>query len=56
MFVPIPSVPRTALEDMSDLFRMAMAHSGDKVPVREEVVLAGSILRWNNCVWESDSV
>ena len=35
-----PKRAETALEDMSDLFRMAMAHHGDLVPVRQEIELA----------------
>ena len=39
-----PKRAETALEDMSDLFRMAMAYSGDMVPVRHEVELARQYL------------
>ncbi|MBI3902418.1 MAG: histidine kinase [Nitrosomonadales bacterium] len=39
-----PKRAETALEDMSDLFRMAMAHSGDLVPVRQELALARQYL------------
>ncbi len=39
-----PKRAETALEDMSDLFRMAMAYSGDLVPVRQEVALARQYL------------
>ncbi|MBI5658930.1 MAG: histidine kinase [Nitrosomonadales bacterium] len=39
-----PRRAETALEDMSDLFRAAMAHSGDLVPVRHEVALARQYL------------
>ncbi len=39
-----PKRAETALEDMSDLFRMAMAHSGDMVPARHEVALARQYL------------
>ncbi len=39
-----PKRAETALEDMSDLFRMAMAYSGDMVPVRQEVALARQYL------------
>lgn len=39
-----PKRAETALEDMSDLFRMAMAHSGDLVPMRHEVALARQYL------------
>ena len=39
-----PKRAETALEDMSDLFRMAMAHNGDMVPVRHEVALARQYL------------
>ena len=39
-----PKRAETALEDMSDLFRMAMAYSGDLVPVRHEVELARQYL------------
>ena len=39
-----PKRAETALEDMSDLFRMAMTHSGDLVPVRHEVALARQYL------------
>ena len=35
-----PKRAEAALEDMSDLFRMAMAHSGNLVPARQEVTLA----------------
>lgn len=39
-----PKRAETALEDMADLFRMAMAHNGDLVPVRQEVALARQYL------------
>ena len=39
-----PKRAETALEDMSDLFRMAMANSGDMVPMRQEVELARQYL------------
>ena len=39
-----PKRAETALEDMSDLFRMAMASSGNLVPVRQEVTLARQYL------------
>jgi len=39
-----PKRAETALEDMSDLFRMAMAHSGEMVPARHEVALAQQYL------------
>lgn len=39
-----PKRAETALEDMSDLFRMAMAYSGELVPVRHEVALARQYL------------
>jgi len=39
-----PKRAETALEDMSDLFRMAMAYNGDMVPVRHEVALARQYL------------
>ena len=39
-----PKRAESALEDMSDLFRMAMAYSGDLVPVRQEVALARQYL------------
>jgi two-component system sensor histidine kinase AlgZ len=39
-----PKRAETALEDMSDLFRMAMAYSSDMVPVRHEVELARQYL------------
>lgn len=39
-----PKRAETALEDMSDLFRMAMAHHGDMVPIRQEVELARQYL------------
>ena len=39
-----PKRAETALEDMSDLFRMAMAYSGDLVPVLQEVALARQYL------------
>jgi two-component system sensor histidine kinase AlgZ len=39
-----PKRAETALEDMSDLFRMAMAYSGDLVPIRQEVELARQYL------------
>ncbi|MFZ1547929.1 MAG: sensor histidine kinase [Candidatus Nitrotoga sp.] len=39
-----PKRAETALEDMADLFRMAMAHDGDLVPVRQEVALARQYL------------
>ncbi|CAG0124257.1 two-component system, LytTR family, sensor histidine kinase AlgZ [Rhodocyclaceae bacterium] len=35
-----PKRAEAALEDMADLFRMAMAHSGDLVTMRQEVALA----------------
>ena len=35
-----PKRAETALEDMADLFRMAMAHQGALVPARQEVALA----------------
>ena len=35
-----PKRAETALEDMADLFRMAMAHSGDLVTIRQEVSIA----------------
>ena len=35
-----PKRAETALEDMADLFRMAMAHDGDLVTARQEVALA----------------
>jgi two-component system sensor histidine kinase AlgZ len=39
-----PKRAETALEDMSDLFRMAMAHSGDMVSAKHEVELARQYL------------
>ena len=39
-----PKRAETALEDMSDLFRMAMADSGDMVSIRQEVALARQYL------------
>ncbi len=39
-----PRRAEAALEDMSDLFRMAMALSGDLVPVRQEMALARQYL------------
>ncbi|CAH1904512.1 Autolysin sensor kinase [Candidatus Nitrotoga sp. HW29] len=39
-----PKRAETALEDMADLFRMAMAHDGDLVTVRQEVMLARQYL------------
>ena len=39
-----PKRAETALEDMSDLFRMAMASSGDLVSVKQEVALARQYL------------
>jgi two-component system sensor histidine kinase AlgZ len=39
-----PKRAEAALEDMSDLFRMAMAYGGDLVPVRNEVALARQYL------------
>lgn len=39
-----PKRAETALEDMADLFRMAMAHDGDLVSVRKEVALARQYL------------
>jgi len=39
-----PKRAETALEDMADLFRMAMSHSGDMVPIRQEVALARQYL------------
>jgi two-component system, LytTR family, sensor histidine kinase AlgZ len=39
-----PKRAETALEDMADLFRMAMAHTSDLVAVREEVALARQYL------------
>ena len=39
-----PKRAEAALEDMSDLFRMAMAQSGDMVPLRDEVALARQYL------------
>lgn len=39
-----PKRAETALEDMADLFRAAMAHSGDLVPTRHEVALARQYL------------
>lgn len=39
-----PKRAETALEDMADLFRMAMAHDGDLVTVRQEVALARQYL------------
>lgn len=39
-----PKRAETALEDMSDLFRMAMANNGDMVPVRQEIALARQYL------------
>jgi len=39
-----PKRAETALEDMADLFRMAMAHDGDLVAVRQEVALARQYL------------
>jgi two-component system sensor histidine kinase AlgZ len=39
-----PKRAETALEDMSDLFRMAMAYRGDLVPARQEVALAQQYL------------
>jgi two-component system sensor histidine kinase AlgZ len=39
-----PKRAETALEDMSDLFRMAMSHNGDLVPVRQEMTLARQYL------------
>lgn len=35
-----PRRAETALEDMADLFRMAMAHDGELVPLRDEIELA----------------
>jgi two-component system sensor histidine kinase AlgZ len=39
-----PKRAETALEDMADLFRMAMSHSGDLVPILKEVALARQYL------------
>jgi two-component system sensor histidine kinase AlgZ len=39
-----PKRAETALEDMSDLFRMAMARTGDLVPLRQEVALSRQYL------------
>jgi two-component system sensor histidine kinase AlgZ len=39
-----PKRAETALEDMADLFRMAMAHDGDLVTARQEVALARQYL------------
>lgn len=39
-----PKRAEAALEDMSDLFRMAMAHSAGMVPLRDEVALARQYL------------
>jgi two-component system sensor histidine kinase AlgZ len=39
-----PKRAETALEDMADLFRMAMAQGGDLVPLRQEVALARQYL------------
>ena len=39
-----PKRAETALEDMADLFRMAMAHDGAMVPARHEVALARQYL------------
>lgn len=39
-----PKRAETALEDMSDLFRMAMSRSGDLVPLRHEITLARQYL------------
>jgi two-component system sensor histidine kinase AlgZ len=39
-----PKRAEIALEDMADLFRMAMAHDGDLVTVRQEVALARQYL------------
>lgn len=39
-----PKRAETALEDMADLFRMAMAHSGDLVTARQEIALARQYL------------
>ncbi len=39
-----PKRAETALEDMADLFRMAMAHDGALVPARHEVALARQYL------------
>ncbi len=39
-----PRRAETALEDMADLFRMAMAHDGAMVPARHEVALARQYL------------
>ena len=39
-----PKRAETALEDMADLFRAAMAHGGDLVPARHEVALARQYL------------
>lgn len=39
-----PKQAETALEDMADLFRMAMAHTSDLVPIRNEIALARQYL------------
>ncbi len=39
-----PKRAETALQDMADLFRMAMAHDGALVPARQEVALARQYL------------
>jgi two-component system sensor histidine kinase AlgZ len=39
-----PKRAETALEDMADLFRTAMAYSGDMVPARQELALARQYL------------
>jgi len=39
-----PKRAETALQDMADLFRMAMAHDGALVPARQEVTLARQYL------------
>ena len=39
-----PKRAETALEDMSDLFRMAMAYTGDLVPLQHEIRLARQYL------------
>ena len=39
-----PKRAETALEDMADLFRMAMAHNSDQAPVHHEVELARQYL------------
>jgi two-component system sensor histidine kinase AlgZ len=43
-----PKRAETALEDMSDLFRMAMAHSADLVPAKHEVALARQYMALEN--------